>query len=231
MGYEQVDYYYGKDGRLMSLTIYSGTPGSGKTLHAVSEIQKALNKPRGADRPVLANFPIRANKCKRPNAFHQYSNDEITPSLITDFCDEFWDSGVRKYSEDYILVVLDEVSLIFNSRLWNSKGTKGMNNSRMDWLEFFSQHRKYGVKVILIAQSPKMIDNQFRMLCDDEVNHRSIRNMGMVGGLLDVLTGHRLFLMVHYLFQTNERLGMRMFWRSDSVCRLYDTNTRLVKQV
>lgn len=214
----------------MSLTIYSGTPGSGKTLHAVSEIRDALNKPRGADRPVLANFPVRADLCKRPNAFHQYPNDEITPDLITSFCDEFWDSGVRHYSEDYILVVLDEVSLIFNSRLWNSKGTKGKNNSRMDWLEFFSQHRKYGVKVILIAQSAKMIDNQFRMLCDDEVNHRSLRNMGKVGFLLDLVTRHRLFMMVHYLFQSNERLGMSMFWRSDKVCSMYDTNTRLVKQ-
>lgn len=215
----------------MSLTIYSGTPGSGKTLHAVSEIMQALNKPRGADRPVLANFPVRAELCKRPQAFHQYSNAEITPELITTFCDDFWDSGVRKYSEDYILVVLDEVSLIFNSRLWNSKGTKGMGNSRMDWLEFFSQHRKYGVKVILIAQSAKMIDNQFRMLCDDEINHRSIRNMGFVGGILDAITRHRLFMMVHYLFQTNERLGMRMFLRTDRVCRMYDTNSRLVKQV
>lgn len=215
----------------MSLTIYSGTPGSGKTLHAVADIRDALNKPRGADRPVLANFPVRADLCRRPQAFHQYTNAEITPSLITGFCDEFWDSGVRDYSEDYILVVLDEVSLIFNSRLWNSKGTKGMNNGRMDWLEFFSQHRKYGVKVILIAQSAKMIDNQFRMLCDDEVNHRSIRNMGMVGGALDVLTGHRLFMLVHYLFQSNERLGMRMFLRTRGVCDMYDTNSRLVKQL
>lgn len=214
----------------MSLTIFSGTPGSGKTLHAVSVISECLNKPRGADRPVIANFPVRAELCKRPQAFHQYPNNEITPELITTFCDEFWDSGVREYSEDYITVVLDEVSLIFNSRLWNSKGTKGMHNSRMDWLEFFSQHRKYGVRVILIAQSAKMIDNQFRMLCDDEVNHRSIRHMGKVGFLLDLLTGHRLFMLVHYLFQSNERLGMRMFYRRDKVCKLYDTNTRLIKQ-
>lgn len=213
----------------MSLTIYSGTPGSGKTLHAVSEIRRCLDRRKGI-RPVIANFPIRSEFCRNPEAFHQYRNDEITPSLITDFCDGFWDSGVVPYREDYITVVLDEVSLIFNSRLWNSKGTKGMNNSRMDWLEFFSQHRKYGVRVILIAQSAKMIDNQFRMLCDDEVNHRSIRNMGAPGFMLDLITGHRLFMMVHYLFQSNERLGMRMFYRTDDICRLYDTNTRLIKQ-
>lgn len=209
----------------MTITIYSGTPGSGKTLHAVADIREALQKPRGADRPVVANFCVNVAGCKR-NAFHRFENDDITPRMLCDFADGFWDSGVRDYSEDYLLLVLDECSLIFNSRLWMSKGT-GRGDSRMDWLEFMSQHRKYGYRIILITQSAKMIDNQFRMLVDDEVNHRRVDTMGKFGAMAGILCRHRLFMLVHYLFQTHERLGMRFMWRRNSVSRMYDTNTRL----
>ena len=209
----------------MSITIYSGTPGSGKTLHAVADIRNALNKPRGADRPVLANFDVDTSTCRR-SCFHRFENREITPRMLCDFADEFWDSGIRPYSEDYLLLVLDECSLIFNSRLWMSKGT-GKGDSRMDWLEFMSQHRKYGYKIILVTQSAKMIDNQFRMLVDDEVNHRKVDYMGAIGAMLGFLCDHRLFMLVHKLFQSNEQLGIRFMWRLDAVSSMYDTNTRL----
>lgn len=210
----------------MSITIYSGTPGSGKTLHAVADIRDNLNRRRGP-RPVLANFDVNVSGCRHPD-FQRFDNAEITPAMLTSFADHFWDYGGVPYREDYLLLVLDECSLIFNSRLWMSKGT-GRGDSRMDWLEFMSQHRKYGYRIILVTQSAKMIDNQFRMLVDDEINHRRVDRMGRIGALLGVLTAHRLFLLVRYLFQTRERLGMRFFWRSDVVGRMYDTNTRLRK--
>ena len=39
----------------MSIYLYSGTPGSGKSLHAANDIRLALNR---KNRPVLGNFEL-----------------------------------------------------------------------------------------------------------------------------------------------------------------------------
>lgn len=205
------------------IVFYTGTPGSGKSAHAAHDIRYALDKPRGEDMPVIANFPINDTIVKRPHAFHYVSNDEITPDWLCSFADDFWMHANRKFSEDYLLLVLDECQIVFNSRSWHSKGRAGMGDSRMDWLQFFSQHRKYGYKVILIAQSSKMVDNQFRMLCDYEVNHRKVAHMGMVGAAVGALFAGRLFMRVKYLFQSNERLGMQLSILRSKDMELYDS--------
>lgn len=209
------------------IVLYTGTPGSGKSLHAAHDIREALNKIRGEDRPVIANFDVNTTLVKRPQAFHFYPNEDLTPGLVQDFCDDFWLHTDRKFSEDYILLVLDECSLLFNSRDWHSKGRTGKNDSRMDWLAFLSQHRKYGVKVVLIAQSAKMIDNQFRMLTEYEVNHRKVSNMGIFGALIGALFLNRLFMRVKYLFQASERLGWHLSIAHKKDMDMYDTYAKL----
>ena len=211
------------------ISIYTGTPGSGKTLHAAADIRYALTKPRGADQPVIANFAVNTTEVTRPGAFVYVDNQDLTPDFLTRYADDFWSGTDRPFSEDYLLLVIDECSILFNARSWMSKGRAGRNDSRMDWLEFMSQHRKYGYRIILIAQSSKMIDNQFRMLIDDEVNHRKVDGMGMVGAFLGTALRHRLFMRVHYLYQTHERLGMRLYFARRSHMAMYDSYVRLQK--
>ena len=69
------------------------------------------------------------------------------------------------------LIIIDEAQLIFNSRDWNGK-----NGDRMQWIKFFSQHRKYGYNIILIAQFDRMIDRQIRSLVEYEVAHMKMSN-------------------------------------------------------
>lgn len=211
------------------ITIYTGTPGSSKTLHAAADIRFALNKPRGVNQPVIANFSVNTSSVKRPDAFVFVDNADLTPDWLTSYADDFWNSVDRPFSEDYLLLVIDECQILFNSRNWMSRGRAGKNDSRMDWVEFLSQHRKYGYRIILIAQSSKMIDNQFRMLIDDEVNHRKVDGMGMVGGFVGTLCMHRLFMRVHYLYQTHERLGMRLYFGRKCHMDMYDSYVRLKK--
>lgn len=64
------------------IELYTGTPGSGKSLHAAHEIREALDKYRGADKPVVTNFEVNTSNVKRPQAFHYFDNDEITPDLL-----------------------------------------------------------------------------------------------------------------------------------------------------
>lgn len=210
------------------IELYSGTPGSSKSLHAAGDIRDALNKRRGVDKPVIANFNVITDGVRRPQAFHYVPNGELTPKLLTDFADEFWSSVDRPFSEDYLLLVLDECQLVWNSRTWQDKG-RNRGDSRLDWLEFFSQHRKYGYRIILIAQSAKMIDNQFRMLVENEVNHRKVSHMGVIGGIVGGLFGGKLFMRVRYLFQTHERLGMQLALMNRKDAAMYDSYARLRK--
>ena len=206
------------------IEVYTGTPGSGKSAHAARQVRYALTRP-GDKRPVIANFPLGTDApvpAESRGLFTHIPNEEMSAGKIIDLANEYWDSGVHRFEEDWLLLCLDECQLFFNSRRWSDK-------SRMSYLEFLSQSRKYGVKVILIAQSAKMIDNQFRMLIEVEHNHRRVTSMGPLGMLVAMPFGNRLSLDVRYLFQTNERLGMDLLLPNKRDFAMYDSYARFDK--
>lgn len=187
----------------MTITLYSGVPGSGKSMAAARLLRYRLNGPY--PRPCIANFPIGSQaKVKHPDYFHYWPNDRLTPDRLVHFAHVWWDAAPELFREDYITVFIDECQLLYNSRRW------AKDKNRMDWLEFFSQHRKFGYHVVLIAQSAKMIDNQFRMLIDDEVNCRKLSRCGIAGWILSLPFRQRAVFQVRYLYQTRERLGSEL---------------------
>jgi zona occludens toxin len=139
----------------VTVYLFSGTPGSGKTLHAV-ERGLAAQRRRGG---VLANFEI--TKAKR---WAYVREDEMTPELLQERAMEWIDSG----RESQALVIVDEAHRILNSRTWNDKGAVA---GRLALLRFLSEHRHYGYDVILVAQSDIMLDKQARPLIEVEVKH------------------------------------------------------------
>lgn len=198
--------------------LYSGVPGSGKSAHAASDIRFALNR----GRPVLGNFELASDApVKSLDLFRYYPNSEISPELLMGFANEWWEN--HPFHEGRLLLVLDEVQLIFNSRRWSDA-------KRLDWLEFFSQHRKAGFTVILIAQSAQMIDNQFRMLIEEEINHRRVASMGFFGFLASLLCFNRLFMQVSYLYQAKERLGMSFALLRNKDLAMYDSYKMFAQQ-
>lgn len=202
----------------MTIYLYSGTPGTGKSLHAANEIRFQLN--RRKPRPVIGNFALSPLAPVRNDGwFWHYDNQDLTPDLLMDFADDYWTNTNPNFREDHITLVLDECQLLFNSRLWTAK-------DRLAWLEFFSQHRKFGYKVIFIAQSAKMVDNQFRMLVEYEYMHRKVANLGIIGTLVGALFLNRLYMHINYYFQTSERLGMDWFVASNKDFAMYDTHAR-----
>jgi len=206
----------------VSIDVFTGVPGSSKSLHAARLVRYALD--RKYPRPVIANFPLSPRaKVMHPEEFHFIANEDMTAGKIIDFADDYWSEHPDSFREDYILLVIDEAQLLFNSRRWSDR-------ARMSYLEFLSQSRKYGIRVVLIAQSAKMIDNQFRMLIEREYNHRRITSMGPVGALLALPFRGRLFLVVRYLYQSNERLGMELLTASKADMRMYDSYARFNRQ-
>lgn len=204
----------------MSIHIFTGTPGSGKSLHAAAVAREALM--RRNPKLVIANFELAKDAPVQGSArdlFCYVPNAEMSADRITSLAESYWETSGRPLREDYITLIIDEAQLLFNSRLWSAK-------DRMSYLEFLSQSRKVGVKVILVAQATKMIDNQFRMLIEVEHNHRRVSSIGPIGYLATMLCGGRLFLCVRYLYQVNERLGMDLYRFSRKDMQMYDTWSR-----
>lgn len=148
----------------MTIWLYSGTPGSGKSFHATKDIYTKLKKK--TKNKVIANFAFDTHS---PN-FTYKDNSEITVDFLVDYACKNHEFGV----EGQTLVVIDEAGTLFNCRDWGTNSKK-----RMDWIKFFSQHRKFGYNFILIAQFDKMIDRQIRMLIEYEVTHMKINNFFM----------------------------------------------------
>ena len=210
----------------MSIEIYTGVPGAGKSLHAAAGIREVLSAPR-REQPVIANFRLaQGAPVLKPQNFHFIANADMSAGRLIDFACDFWDSGVHPFAEDYIHLYVDEAQLLFNSRRWS-------DSSRMAYLEFLSQSRKYGYKVVLIAQSSMMIDNQFRMLIETETNHRRVRAMGPAGAIASLPFRGRLFMCVRYLYvngKAKERLNMSMRTFHSKDAAMYDSYSTFERQ-
>lgn len=208
----------------MTVLAYTGVPGSGKSAHAARNIRYALCNPRH-EKPVLANFPLSPNApVTHPDNYTYMSNEQITADKVMTFCEDYWKSHDVPFAEDYITVVLDECGVLFNSRNWQK-------SAHMGWLEFLSQSRKVGAKVILISQSLMMVDNQFRMQVETEHNHRRLKSGGALGWLLSMLVGGNLMLDVKYLLYAGkrERLGMELFRPGRKDFAMYDSYARFAR--
>ena len=197
--------------------LYSGTPGSGKSLHTARDIRDAL---RIRKMPVIANFDVNHSLRNYDRLFTYLPNDRLDPSFLEDFARN-WFAG-RKVREDSILLVIDEAQLVFNSRAWR-------HGQRMDWIQFFSQHRHFGYKVVLIAQFDRMIDRQIRSLIEIETNHRKLGNFGMKGLILSLPFRGRLFLGVSYYYGLKEKVGICWLLPRRAYFKVYDSYNRFEK--
>lgn len=75
---------------------------------------------------------------------------------------------MRKKREGKGLLILDEAQLVLNSRRWEQN---------FPWIEFFTQHRKLGWDVFLIAHNIDMIDKQVRPLIEYETKLRNLKRV------------------------------------------------------
>lgn len=195
------------------ITLYSGTPGSGKSYHAAKDIITKFRRGGG----LIANFPVKVPDGIRPKKelrVSYWDNSEITPQRLAAYALEHHKIGV----EGQTLLIVDEAQVVYNCREFNSK-------DRMDWVKFFSQHRKLGFDVLLIAQNDRMLDRQIRTLIEDEVKHRKLNNFGFGGGMIQLLTlGSTWFIALDYWYGGNKLLmGRQIIRYSSKVAAIYDS--------
>lgn len=102
--------------------------------------------------------------------------------------------------EGEILLVIDECQIMFNARDWGQK-------NRAAWCAFFTQHRKLGYEVILVAQFDRMLDRQIRSLIEYEWIHRKVSNFGIAGKIFSLLFGGKLFVAVKVWYPMKQKVG------------------------
>lgn len=196
------------------IKLFSGTPGSGKSLHTAEKIYYALR----AGRPVICNFDINLGFVqgrKHKNVDFTYlPNDSLSVEFLESFAVSYFKD--RRMKEEWLLLIIDEAQLIFNAREWDAKGRK-------KWLSFFTQHRKYGYEVILVAQFDRMLDRQIRSLIEYEYIHRKVSNFGVWGKIFSAVFLGKLFVAVQMWYPLRERVGAEWFVCKKRFFRLYDT--------
>lgn len=194
------------------IILFSGTPGSGKSLHLAKYIYYQLV----FKRPVIANFPINLGYVKNSELFQYRDNIDITPEFLMEYSKEYFkDKG--RVKEDSITVIFDEAQMIFNARTWNAK-------DREAWNKFFTIHRHFGYKIILVAQFDRMLDRQIRCLIEYETIHRKVSNFGLKGKLLSYLMLTKsLFVAVKMWYPMKTKVDSSIFRASKKYYRLYDT--------
>ena len=187
---------------------YSGTPGSGKSLHVARDIYFRLNRNKKYPN-VIANFMINKDMIRNKRAKFMYKdNSELTVEFLLDYALKNHKIGI----ENQTLVVVDECSVIWNAREWMK------DKDRMEWLKFFVQHRKLGYNFILIAQTDRQIDRQIRSLFEYEVKHRKVNNF-KIGKIIPV----PCFAAITYWYGVNERLGVEFFMYRKKWGKFYDS--------
>lgn len=190
--------------------LFSGTPGSGKSLHIASMLYWRLKNKKFC----IANFEFNSEKCKKNADFIYLDNNSLNPEVLKNYSVEYFKK--HKFKEGAITLVIDECQLLFNSREWNKKG-------RFEWLSFFSQHRKYGFDVFLICQFDMMIDRQIRSLIEYEYIHRKVGNFGFLGKFLSFLMGGKLFVAVKVWYPLKEKIGSEFFHAKKRFYQLYNS--------
>lgn len=201
------------------IKLYSGTPGSGKSLHCARDIY--LNLKYG-NYVYLCNFPMNFEKLKEEQQarFHYVPNSKLSPKFLEDFSKEYFKANpcsVKK-KEGKIKVYIDEAQMMFNAREWQATYKQG-------WNTFFSLHRHLGYDIILITQFDRSLDRQVRSLLEYEFIHRNVSNVGANGKFFALLCGGSLFCCVKKWYPMKEKVGSEFFRFSKKLNGLYDTHS------
>lgn len=218
------------------ITYFSGKPGSGKSVHTAKLIKTALRNGQN----VIANFPFRDDlvKPKRgkkkgifvyiPNQYFRQYNEfkpwECPVHCLKGFCDNFHKAdSTGRIKEGQTLLVFDECGSIWNARSWQAAG-------RMDWLDFYSVHRKYGFDIYCISQFERQIDRQIREQFEYEIVHKKVNNFKTFGKILGFLCGGTLFVYVKRWYGIKSKkeghISSRFAIGTKGIYQLFNTSQR-----
>lgn len=186
--------------------LYTGTPGSGKTLHVAHEISEWLR----AGKKVISTVNIDTDLCflnpfqkwyvnhfkkkpkkikrnKKADNFYYIPIEEITPDFLYEFAAKHHVFG----KEHQTIVFFDECVAIFSPTVL-AEEKDGITKWNA-WDKFFRLHRHIGFDLVLIPQSRRLIQRKVIEYCEFEVKHYNRKNQGFLGWLFSFFVGGSLF--------------------------------------
>ena len=194
----------------MTIEMFTGKPGSGKSYDACRMLYRHLKKGGYA----ITNFEVRLNEGVKGDLDY-IPNSMLHPGVVIARAHDYWSS--HEFEENGILVIVDEAQLLWNSRLWSK------DKNRMAWLELLSQSRKHGLHMILICQADIMIDRQFRSLVEFEVKHVRVGSLGTIGLLIRYLMFSQVFYAKKFYYGDKIKIDSYFFRYSKKIGSMYDT--------
>lgn len=235
----------------MSITLFWGVPGSGKSFHTSQIIYNALRKgqnvitnvnintsliPPISDSRPLGNFIFVPPRQFEENAIsikNSLGGKSVCDSVysyifgLQNFALQFHKRNNRgQITESQTLLIIDECHHYFDPRSWNRK-------DRSAWVDFFSVHRHYGFDVLLISQKDSRIDKQIRGLIEKQVMHRNVSKYKRLGKLLASPFGGNLFICIESMYdprmsKKDAHIKSYFIYGSNYYFSLYDSYSLII---
>lgn len=190
----------------MSITLFTGTPGSGKSFHCTEIVVNSLKK--GIN--IITNYPIDTSKIKdMKGEYIHLSEKYITVEYLKKHAKKYHVKGKEKQT----IVIIDEAQLLFNSRDWNSP-------DRKEWCSFFTIHRHLGFDFILATQKDDFIDKQIRGLIEYNHIHRNLKKSKLNNIFPFMPT---IFVEIVVWYSNNMKISSRFFRYKNYIGEVYDS--------
>ena len=195
------------------INLYTGTPGSGKSLDVARLILLKLR----FGQTIIGTMVLNQELLKKYSGKYLYTDIyQLNPKDLVAYAKKYHKKGV----EGQALIIIDECQRIFNSRDWGAP-------DRRAWNDFFQVHRHFGYDVILITQYDRLIDRQLRALIEYNYLHRKVSNFGIKGFLISLLFGGKVFITIQLWYPMgntkNANCGSQFFVYRKKFSNLYDS--------
>lgn len=207
------------------ITCFTGTGGSGKSLDAAREIYVCI---RRLKRNVIANFEVNhdilCKDCSDHGEFFFMKDDDLTVDALYLYAWQHHfkmddkgnylldkDGNYVLKGESQTLIVIDECQRKFNPRDQAKK-------DRLQWVEFFCEHRHWGFNVLLVTPMIKLIDQQISGCIEYDVRHRKLNNYAIFK-----LLPFAMFAGVTYWHGVREKIDSYFFNYKKRYNGLYNT--------
>lgn len=195
------------------ITLYTGTPGSGKSLHLAKVLYDRVQCRKA---PVIGNFRLNLECIKKKRGTYIcVNNRRLLPLRLVQFSKAYQRHVGRRLKEGELLLVIDEAGEMFDPMDWQRIRRHG-------WDSFFAQHRKLGYDIILVTQDDRQIARSVRGKVEYEVIHRKVSNAGKFGVIFRFFFGE-CFSCVRMWYRLRERLDCEYMRARKKYFRIYDT--------
>lgn len=189
----------------MSISLYTGSPGSGKSLHCTENIIAALEK--GIN--VISNYSIDTEKINCSASYVHLTDEDITVDYLVNYARK----NHQKGKEGQTLIVMDEAQLKFNSRAWQEK-------NRVKWNKFFTVHRHLGYDIIMATQKDSFLDSQLRGLIEYEFIHKNLKK-SKLNDIFPFMPN--IFICIKMWYLSKMKIGVNYFFMKKKVVNCYDS--------